>query len=275
MSNNQNQDGGQKAVDDLINSVLGGNQQSNEPPVQGGGVEDVLGSILGGAASGGQQQQQGGGMGDVLGSILGGAAGGGQQQQGGGMGDVLGSILGGGQQQQPTQRQPSSGGSGDILGSILGSVLGGGASGGSGNPVMDSLGGILGSVLGGGGIMGAGASVAASPILRPIANMLAEKLGISPTIAMAIVSYAATKILSGALNKGGQSGQRTVPHGARLADVVDQDLLGKMVNGQANQRYIRNTGMVDELMTETGLDRSTATKSLQMVFDQLGTQLQQ
>ena len=256
MSNNQNQDDGQKSVDDLINSVLGGGKKPQQSQQQGG-AEDVLGSILGGATSGGQdQQQQGGGMGDVLGSILGGAAGGGQQQQ-------------------PTSRQkPQSGGSGDILGSILGGVLGGGGQQQSGgNPVMDSLGGIIGSVLGGGGIMGAGASVAASPILRPVANMLAEKLGISPTIAMAIVSFAATKILSGAL-KGGQTNQRSV-HGARLADVVDQDLVGKMVNGQATQRYIRNTGMVDELMGETGLDRSTATKSLQMVFDQLGTQLQQ
>ena len=130
---------------------------------------------------------------------------------------------------------------------------------------MDAIGAAIGSGVGGGGVLGAGASAAGNKVLSPIADIVADKLGISKTIAMMIVSFAATKLLKGAL--GGKA------QGKRFADVVDHDLLGAITSGQANQRFIRNTGMVDEAMQQTGLDRATATKSLQMVFDQFGQHL--
>jgi hypothetical protein len=259
-------------VSDILGSILGGGQQqqqSRQAPPQ---ADNPIGDILGGILGGGQQQapqrpqapqmpQGGDPVSDILGSILGG----GQQQPqsrqappqaDNPIGDILGGILGGGQQQAP--QPPAS----DPTGGILGGILGGG---GSGNILLDALGAAIGSGVAGGGVLGAGASAAGNKVLSPIADMISQKLGIPKTIAMMIVSFAATKLLKGALGGNAQ--------GKRFADVVDPELFSAITGGQANQRYIRNSGMVDEAMRQTGLDRATATKSLQMVFDQFGQQL--
>jgi hypothetical protein len=71
---------------DLLGALLGGGQQTQQPAAQGG---DLLGALLGG---GGQTQQPAMQGGDLLGTLLGGAQGasqGSQQQDGIDLGDVL------------------------------------------------------------------------------------------------------------------------------------------------------------------------------------------
>ena len=254
-ADNSNQSGNEAAGDlgNLVTGILGGgNSQQPQAPAAG---NDPLGGLLGGLMGGGGQQSAG----DPLGGLLGGLLGGNQQSQAPAagndpLGGLLGSLMGGGGQQ--------SGGS--PLGSILGSVVG--SSQGSGNPLMDALGGLLGGGLGG-GLLGAGAGVMGNSLLSPIAGFISQKMGIPMPIAMMVVSFAASKLFKGAT-------QGPI-HGRQLADVVDHNLLNQVAGGQVNHRNLRGSGMVDELMDHTGLDRSTATKSLQAVFNQFGAQLNQ
>lgn len=96
----------------------------------------------------------------------------------------------------------------------------------------------------------------AAPILEPIADSLSKKLGISKTIAMAIVTFAATKIIGSFLNKQGKPTNQ----------LVDTGLVDKVKAGDATPQYLADTGMVDEIAQQTGLDRDTAARSLQSAF---------
>ena len=221
-------------------------------------------------------------LGDIVGNILGGdqklagtpkptapppASPPAQSEANNPMGDILGSILGGGS--SPTSSGASAGN--DPLGGILGSILGGGnsptssgASAGN-NPLGGILGSILGGGLGGGDVLGAGAGAMAALILSPIADALAQKLGISKTIAMAVVAFAATKIIGSFMKKQGQPTNQ----------LVDTDLVDKVKAGNASPQYLVNTGMADEIAQQTGLDRDTAARSLQAAFTLVNEQFAQ
>jgi len=236
-------------------------------------MEDLLKSILGGgqAQPGGQMQPSGGQssgdpLADLLGSILGGATQGGQggPQQGQGgldLGGLLEAILGGGAQPSaptPMQPAPSSGGLGG-LGDLLKGILGGG--------------------MGAGGTSEAGLG----SLLAPIANALAEKLGLPPQIAQMVITFVLGKLLSGfagqqgggmipapqAVPRGYQSPQPQQPQGLNLDDLLER--MGSPRGVEAS--YIQSTGMAEELAGYTGLDPAMATQSLVQAFNLIGGQM--
>lgn len=226
------------------------------------GVEDLLQGLLGGTTGQGAESQQGDALGSLLESILGGGATKAQgSQQERGLADVVGSILGGG-------AQPRDGQQGDSLSDLIGSVLGGGqASGG--------LGGILESILGGGNIRN-------NAILAPITEALSERLGLSPQMAQAVALFAVNTVIPalirGVARKRGvevpvQSGA-LASTGAGQSKLDLDDLLQRMGTGQKlGRNYLQSTGLVQQLSAQTGLDRTTATQSLQQTFLMLGKYL--
>jgi hypothetical protein len=123
------------------------------------------------------------------------------------------------------------------------------------------IGDILGAVLGGGSM-----GIGTSPLLAPIANLLANKLGLPPAIAQAVVAFVLAKLMSG--SGGG------VPAG-RMGLVEEgpgmQDLLERAGSGQhLDKRTLAATGLPEELAQHTGLNVDTATQSLQQTLELLG-----
>jgi hypothetical protein len=170
------------------------------------------------------------------------------------MSAILGGLLGGGMQ----GGTPSQGAGGDPMSAILGGLLGGGMQGGtptqgaSGDPMSAILGGLLGGGMQG-GTPGAG-SLGNNAFLSPIVDAIAAKTGIPPQIAGAVVSFALTQLIGGQ----GSSGQ-----------------LAQMLGGRGNvsQKYLRDSGLANQLAAQTGLDNKTAVKSLQQALQAFGTQM--
>jgi hypothetical protein len=248
---------------DILGALLGGGAAQPDPaspqsPGQVGG--QVLGTL---SDSGFEPQAASSAGGGDLGSLLGGLLGGGAQQGaagGGDIGSLLGGLLGGGAQ------QGAAGGGGDI-GSLLGGLLGGGAAMGT-TSQAGSEGGGLGGMLG--GMLGTGAitlALNATPI-GPMIDDLAGKLGIPPAIAKTVVAFAATKLIAAAMqNRGDQKAG-----GAN--DTTTDALAARLSEGQPiDRKFITQSGLADELAQQTGLDKKTATKSLQQSFGALQEQL--
>jgi hypothetical protein len=226
-------------------------------------MDDLLKSILGGASA---EQKGAGATEDPLSQLLGGGSGNPLQ-------DILGAVLGGGAAPQGSAgrgaQSPISGQ--DALSGILGGILGGGAQGGT-QQAQDPLGGILGAILGGGRT-----GVGANSFLAPIANALAERLNLNPAVAQAIVMFAVTKLLPSLLGGGNASGAAAPSRSRRQKPAsggLDLDsLLSTMGRSQsAGARYLRKSGVADELAGYVGIDQDTAVQSLQQVFSMLGGQ---
>lgn len=196
--------------------------------------------------------QSSAGMGDVLGSILGGMLGGG--------------MSGAGSSSRTRQSQ-----SADPIGSILGSLLGGGMSQ-SGMGGMGASSGGMGGMLG--GLLGAGAGAALLDLtpFGPMVTDLANKLGIPPAVAKTVVSFALMKLITGAVQgRASQTNQRAPAMGLG-ADM--SGLSARLGAGQSiDRRYLVKSGMVNELVDQTGLDPRTAQQSLLAVFNALGSQV--
>ena len=221
-------------------------------------MEDLLKGILGG----GQSPQRG------------------QRAASDPLSDLLGGILGGLEPQQARGGQSGSGGLPDLLRGILG--------GADGQVDMGDIAGILGGILGGGGaalgrtqpspgapggILGGASSLGTNSFLAPLINELAERLGLPPAIANAVVSFVLSKLLSGSLGGAGSAGpSRTAPSQPQGLD-LDHLLETVGTGGQFEPSYLRSTGMVDELAQQTGIDQNTAIESLQEVLGLLGGQL--
>jgi len=194
--------------------------------------------------------------------------------------DLLGGILGGVEPQQARGGQSAAGGLPDLLGGILG--------GADGKVDLGDIAGILGGILGGGGatpgrtqpsqgglggILGGASSLGANSFLAPIINELAERLGLPPAIANAVVSFVLGKLLSGSLGRAGAASPGAIapsqPQGLDLDHLLETVGTG----GQFEPGYLRSTGLVAELAQQTGIDQSTAMQSLQEVLGKLGGQL--
>ncbi len=159
------------------------------------------------------------------------------------LGSLLGMLGGGGQQ----------GGGQPDLGSLLG-MLGGGGQQGGGQPDLGSLLGML----GGGGQQGGGMGGPFDALAGP----LAEKLGLPPQIASAVLMFLANALLAG------KAGSRS---GAANNDDLG-DLLGMLNSGRMNNQALQSNQLVQGLSKETGLDQETAARSIGAVVDMLGGQ---
>jgi hypothetical protein len=171
------------------------------------------------------------------------------QTDGDELADLLGGILGGGAAQ-----------GGADAGDLLGAFLGAGSSQGAGG--MDDL---LNSFLGGGG----SADLAANPLLAPIVDKLAHKLGLPPETAQVIVGFVMAKLLSGQSNRGrAQAGLAALDS----QDSLDlDDLMGRVASQQGiDADYFQSSGMANELAEQAGLDPDTAARSLQEAFQMMG-----
>ncbi len=190
----------------------------------------------------------------------------GNQQGADALSQLLGSLLGGG----------AAGGQGSAdMTSMLGALLGGAASPGAqpsaGSDVLAALGGgnapqgggdigsMLGALLGGGA--GQGSAMGVNPILAPIVEGLAQKLGLPPEIAGAVVTFALTKLFGGMMGGAGKQGSLD----------LGNTLIQSLQSGEGlDAKSLNKLGLTQELAQQTGLDQSTAANSLQHVFGVLG-----
>lgn len=160
--------------------------------------------------------------------------------------DLIGAVLGGGAAQPAPQPQALPGS--DPLSELIKGVVGGepeAANPSSGGTIID----ILGSILGGGRPGGQNNS-----FLQPIAEALAEKLGISPQVALIVINLAIMLLLSRRKEEAAapsdsrrSEGQ---PDGFDLDDLLDKN-------------YLQATGATTQLAQQTGMSEDQATQSLQ------------
>ena len=177
-------------ADDLLNSLLGGgnsggledllNQSGSEQ--EAGNPADLLSSLTG---SGGGDA---GNPADLLSGLLGGGGG----SDAGNPADLLGGLLGGGGNDAGSLGGFGGGSDAGNPADLMGALAGGG-SGGAGGLLGNLLGGgdggggLLGGLLGGGGSSSSGTDLSQMPIVGGIVNSLADKFGIPPSAASALV----------------------------------------------------------------------------------------
>jgi hypothetical protein len=231
-------------------------------------LQDIFNALSSGASQGGNQPQPGnqsqvGGdlLSGLLGSLVGGQTGAaspssagqaGNQSQAGGedLSGLLGSLLGGqsgGTPQgtsMPAGNQPQTGG-GELSG-LLGSLLGGQTSGSAqsggqtgGNPILN--------------LISSGQNPMINMLIQPVVDQIAQKLGISPAIAMTVVTFAIHYMLAN--------------HGTKVAR--GEDVSG-VLQQHTNQDYLHSTGISQQLASQTGLQPAAAANALSEVFKLLG-----
>jgi hypothetical protein len=223
------------SMDDILKLLVESRQQgqSQRPSQQSDPMTDLIGGLLGG---GGQ------------------SSGGGQQADP--LSGMLGSLLGGGQSQSSGGNQQS-----DAMTDVLGSLLGGGGQSQAGNSPQSGLGNIMGlleMVTGAGGQSTLGSNPIAG-MIQPFVKPLAEKLKISPELAMIVVSFVLQKLLAHHPTSGRDSTQFNI-----------DDLFSQLGTGKLDPNVIRNSGMVEELSRATGLDKAQSQKSLNTAFAMVG-----
>ena len=241
-------------------------------------MDDILKVLVESRQQGGTQSSSKGSdpMSDLIGGLLGGGGSGGSSDL---MSGMLGSLLGGGQPQTGNQQQ-------DAMSGMLGSLLGGGGQPQTGGQQQDAMSGMLGSLLGGGGnqqagglgtimsllemVTGSGQTGTAqssltssnSPIMnlvQPYITPLANKLKISPQLALIVVSFVLQKLLAHHPTSGRDSTQFN----------LDQ-MLNQLNTGKLDPNMIKNSGMVEELSKATGMNQAMAAKSLNTAFTMVG-----
>ena len=198
-------------------------------------LQNILGALLSGASQGGAQPQasnqpQAGG--DLLSGLLGSLMGG----QTSGTGMTTGSQ---------TNNQPQAGG--DMLSGLLGSFLGGQTSGApmsagnqaGSNPLMN--------------LVSSGQNPMVNSLIQPIVDSIAQKLGISPAIAMTVVTFAVHYMLSN--------------HGTKL--VKGEDISG-VLQQHTNKKYIQSAGLSQQLASQTGMKPKVAANALSETCKLLG-----
>lgn len=226
------------SMDDILKLLVESRQQGQSQRSSQGSdpMTELIGGLLGGGQSsgGGQADAMAGALGSLLGG--GGTQSSGTSQQSDAMTDMLGSLLGGSGQSQTGGGQQS--GLGSIM-SLLEMVTGAGGQGGPGqssasnNPIMG--------------------------LIQPFVKPLAEKLKISPELAMIVVSFVLQKLLAHHPTSGRDSTQFDL-----------DNLFGQLGSGKLDPSMLQNSGMVEELSRATGMDRHTATKSLNAAFSMVG-----
>jgi len=156
---------------------------------------------------------------DIFGALSNGASQGGNQSQAGGdlLSGVMGSLMGG-----------QAGGTGSAVGSQAGS-----------NPLMN--------------LVSSGQNPMVNMMIQPIVDQIAPKLGISPAIAMMVVTFAVHYMLT--------------HHGSKLAN--GEDVSG-VLQQHTDQGFLQSSGASQQLANQTGLKPAVAANALSEVFKLLG-----
>lgn len=259
-------------MEDLLRALMqGGRQQSR--PGDAGHDNDPLAQLLQGL-TGGQTNQEPAGQAES-------APAQGSADLGGLLQDILGNT---GSLPSGTDHIPEGHGlqaeAGPVqdsadLGGLLQGILGGtgGLSSGTGQASTGSASGlsdVLGAIMGGGS-----SALQSSSFLAPIVTGLAEKLGLPPQIAQAVVAFVLGKLVGSRLQPEMETGPDSVRSGAVLAQAPSlEDVVQRMNSGKkVTKAQIRSAGLAKELSAHTGLNRATAEASLQQVVNALGGQL--
>ena len=197
------------------------------------------------------------------------------QQSAGGdlLSGVLGGLMGGGQQAMPQQ-----GGGADLLSGALGALMGGGApqGGNSGDAMLGSLEQIIGGQPGQGqqlgmsqmasgnmGMMGGtGMSDPVMGMLQPVVSQVAAKANIPPQIAMVVASVALHYLLS------------SHPSTSVKAPMDLGSVMQELQSGGLSANTMHQSGMVNDVMQATGLNKQGAQSSLETVFQMLAGHVQ-
>lgn len=239
----------------LLASIMAGSQIGQGPvPNEGDSLPTGMPGLSQGPNPPQSGESTGGGLGELLGGLMGGASPAGMPTQGAGdnpLGALLGGMLGGASQGGTPDQAAGS----DPLGAFLGGQQGSGPAGGMPPPSAsgDPMNAVLGMLGGGaqGGTSGTGA-LGENSFLAPIVDAIASKVGIPPQLAQAIVSFALLQLMGG--------------KGAGLGEMLGG-------TGKVSQSYLHESGMVDELAQQTGMDPKTAANSLQQVLQAFSTQM--
>jgi hypothetical protein len=152
--------------------------------------------------------------------------------------DLLGSLLGGGTQATPTRSSKSSG-----------SRRTSSAKNASSNDALSGM-------------------------LAPIANELANKLGLPPELANAVIAFAVTQLANSQANASGSSSRQNtgsvLAKGRGMLSNADGGLVQRLGSGQAiDSDFLHSSGIAQQLASQTGMDSQTAATSLQQVFSML------
>lgn len=171
------------------------------------------------------------------------------------MDDLLKALLEGAQTQKPAPHSAKPNMQGmDMLTDILQGALGGAATQQpqqmpQQQPSALNIADLIGMVLGGGQSASPN-QLGMNPLVAPIANMLAKKLGISPQIAQMVVSFAMAALLSKGKQKGLPGSSGATQQGFDLDDLLDGD-------------FAYESGMASRLSQESGMSEDEAAYSLQ------------
>ena len=243
-------------------------------------MEEILKALLGGASgnSGKQETNSSQAIIDLVGGILGGgnapqspptSPSQPSQQEANPIADLIGSILGGAMTpvQPQAQGQPAQQAENPIA-DLIGGLIGGASQQGSGNVIAD----LLGSMMGGGS-----SSSSNAESMNPIAQLLSDKLGLSPAVAQAVVTFFMAKMVEMIIPRltGGQAAlPEGTPQGGGGGLNLDH-LLNNVDDEEGLNLQLSASGMPQELSSATGLDEETATQSLQELVKLVAQQRQQ
>ncbi len=196
-------------------------------------MEDIMKALM--QTSTGTAQSGGGA--DMLSQAIGGALGT-PQGGGGGLGALLSGLLGGGQQNQPATQMLNG----------LQQIIGG--TPGSGQLPMNQ------------GSFGSAANSPVMALIQPVVNQLAAKAGISPEIATVVTSIALHYLLQSHPTTPGASP-------LNLSSVMQTLSSG----GQIPTSTLQQSGIINDVMSATGLNQQQAVKSVNQTFSVLGKQV--
>lgn len=215
-------------------------------------MEDIMKALMqsSGAPQQGTSQQSAGS--DALSQVLGGLMGGGQQAapQGGGLlGGLLGGMMGGGQTQQPVN-------SGDQMLGALEQIIGGQPGQGQQLGLSQMATGNMGSM------GGMGMNDPVSSMLQPVVSQVAAKANVPPQVAMVVASIAMHYLLS-------SHSSTSVKSPMDLGSVMQE-----LQSGGLSSNTLHQSGMVNDVMQATGLNKQGAQSSLNSVFQTLAGHVQ-
>lgn len=185
--------------------------------------------------------------------------------------ELIAGALGGAAGGRPRPSGQSPAGAAPNINDLIGSLIGGAVKPGSSQ--RGGLADLVSAVLG-------GAAGGATGQINPVAQMLADRLGIPPMLAQIVVAYFMSKVLSGQAQPA--AGAPSAPDAYGIGKTKPKpgqldldDLLTVMDDAPAMQTRLANAGVARELAMMTGLDERSATNAVQELVKIVGEQRRQ